>query len=243
MSSINSILSRYWVYIVLIILLVCCLRTFSSRGRRHPQYYPLTGNLVSRPTPANPDLKSLLDAKLPHDKIPRILRASSIRYPSSTIMPDMNIIDGVAPYNPDVTGKEWADTPRLGTSPAGGRTATSTSLAEAEQAGAVFVPTVQKTPAPNLVPVPTMLAAPTTVKVAPLETFTDSKDPYNGYTNQPLLVSQNLWKSVDGEMSKWSQFGPCSSDGTQQRTRTCIHDAINGGTPCSETLQTRKCIY
>jgi len=41
------------------------------------------------------------------------LMSISQNFPNSPIMPHLNIIDGVSPYNPDYAGKEWADTSEL----------------------------------------------------------------------------------------------------------------------------------
>src|SRR6185369_10861612 len=104
------------------------------------------------------------------------------------IMPDLNVIDGVAPYNPGAMGSSW-DNPEV---PATG------------------APVDAHTPTPEMVPLPTMVPSPTNVTVAKKEAFLEggaTADPYNGYVEQPVLV--DIKTPVDAQMSKWNQFGPC----------------------------------
>ena len=38
---------------------------------------------------------------------PPSVQTAKVGFPLSPVMPDLNVIDGVAPFNPDIVGKEW----------------------------------------------------------------------------------------------------------------------------------------
>ncbi len=135
-------------------------------------------------------------------------------FPDSPVMPDLSVINGVAPYNPNMDNNEQA----------------------------IYAAANQNTPAPAVIPVPTMFPSPKNIKIFPKERFrsVDEKDVYNGYVNQPMVIEGEFERPVDGIMSRWTQFSPCMNN-EQERTRTCIHDEISGGKPCGHTLEKREC--
>ena len=166
--------------------------------------------------------------------------ATSQDFPSSPIMPHLNIIEGIAPFNPDIDGKEWG-VPAISGSTMPGRTAT-TGVSTDTLAKAIYVAAHQKTPPPEMIPIPTMFPSPLHPdKVSKPERFYSSKaeDEYNGYVNQPQMIS--LQTPLDAQMSKWTQYGPCNENGEQERTRTCIHGPLDNGKPCGSTLEKRQC--
>lgn len=51
-------------------------------------------------------MKRMYDAAPPRPKSTNVKR-KPVGFPTSPIMPDLNAIDGVEPYNPNLAGKEW----------------------------------------------------------------------------------------------------------------------------------------
>lgn len=250
-----------------IVILVLCLFLYLfvfQKGPKHGMGWinpkdSLT-NLISLPVIGDPEAslenKQLLDPVMPASIVankghplgvlPTVSTSSwdvdnsKGLFPKSPIMPHLNVIDGVSPFNPDLSGKEWAssvptsvtrssiDRDPMFIDPLVNRT--DTDLATYKTAN-------QLTSTPNMVPIPTMFPSPLNPnKVAITERF-KTKDSF--LYNQPLEVS--LDKPINAQMSQWSQFGPCSTDNVQERTRTCIHGGISGGTPCEHTFENRKC--
>lgn len=175
--------------------------------------------------------------------VPLEAKLDKVGFPVSPVMPDLNVIDGVAPYNPEISGNEWGAT-LISQGTQEGKTATSTYE---RNASAISMPAKPVVPVPKFVPVPTMVPAPKIVIEAKNESFDqvmskgkEGYDMYNGYVNQPMLV--NYKQPIDAVMSKWSQFGACSPvNNTKERTRTCIHDGIDGGKPCGHMIETIQC--
>lgn len=98
-------------------------------------------------------------------------------------------------------------------------------------------------PAPQMIPVPTSMVTPT-----PNDAYTTSFTPrplpagvLSLSTDFATADEYSSSKGIDAVMSEWSQWGPCSSVNTKQRTRTCIHDSINDGKPCGNTIETVLC--
>lgn len=147
-----------------------------------------------------------------HSRVhPIVTDAALLESQEKDVMRDQKAIDGIAPYNPDIMGKEW-DVPILDIK--------------------------DITPIPHMVPFPTMNPPPSIIS-----TFQHSSldvEMIKGHLDESYSRIDNLGTSIDSQMSKWTQFGPCVEN-TQSRTRTCIHGGIDGGSPCSETVQHRKC--
>lgn len=233
-------------YLFVAVFIMCILSFFMAfrrKGKGPGQILPRRPE-IGKPEPTHKDLLGVAPVQLKKSAV--LTTGSGLNFPISPIMPHLNDIDGVSPYNPDFSGKEWASTalPDDPTRPPG-RTASTTTIEDAQTAKAIFIPAQQKTPTPKMVPIPTMFPSPLNPnKVSKTERFSlngDSNDPYNGYVNQPRLVGADYTIPIDAEMSKWTQFGPCSAQGIQERTRTCVHDEIGGGKPCSTTLEQRSC--
>ena len=233
--------SSFKLAVVFIALSVAFWYIFIYRrsGRPSPQIFP--GGIV-RPEPSTGKIapverKDLLDVVTTQPIVTtNSAGQQQIGFPTSPIMPHLNVIDGVSPYNPDIAGKEWADT-TVPMDPSRPGKSASTSLYEVPAIGA---PVKTRTPTPGMIPVPTMVPSPINTSVAKKESFFEGGDPYNGFTNQPELV--NIKTPIDAQMSKWTQFGPCDpTTGLQERTRTCIHDGIDGGSPCAHTVEQRRC--
>lgn len=187
---------------------------------------------VSHPSPLSDSEKQLLGVA-PIQRIkPLSVKLAEVGFPSSPVMPDLNVINGVAPYNPNITGNEW-----------GGAMLSKDEDVFEQNAKAYTVEVNNRTPTPEMIPIPTMMPpSPTKVNISPNQRFIDNKerDGYNGYINQPGIVSYKT--PIDAQMSKWTQFGPCSlKKNTKQRTRTCIHDGIDGGNKCDHTVETIMC--
>lgn len=83
---------------------------------------------------------------------------------------------------------------------------------------------VENVPYPRIVPVPT------------------SMNPKGGMSyGIEESMGQASGKAIDGVMSEWTQWGPCTR-GVTSRTRTCVHDGIAGGKPCSPvTYEEKRC--
>jgi len=177
--------------------------------------------------------------------VPLEAKLAKVGFPTSPVMPDLNVIDGVAPWNPSIAGNEWGAMISDAKGVLSGKTATSTQYEDL--APATSMPAKNVVPTPKFVPVPTMFPAPKVVTVAKKESFDEavaaenpSYDVYNGYVNQPLNVSFKT--PIDATMSKWTQFGACSPvSHTRERTRTCIHDGIDGGKTCGNTIEQITC--
>jgi len=192
---------------------------------------------VQRPVKGSPVL-SIDDEELlgvaPVQRLqPPSVQLAKVGFPLSPVMPDLNVIDGVAPYNPEISGNEWGASLIKGSSSQG---------VPGKDAVAYTVSVSARTPTPKLVPVPTMLPSPLSPEAAIKETFDDhvGGDPYNGYVNRPQIVTYK--KPINAVMSKWTQFGPCSmGDNVKERTRTCVHDGIDGGNPCGHTIERTPC--
>src|SRR4029078_1809046 len=72
---------------------------------------------VIRPQPATGkphpvERKDLLDVASTQPIVFNGLNGPQIGFPTSPIMPDLNVIDGVAPYNPGAMGSSW-DNPEV----------------------------------------------------------------------------------------------------------------------------------
>lgn len=95
-----------------------------------------------------------------------------------------------------------------------------------------FPPAVGSVVIPNLVPVPTFMADPSS--------YVDTQYailpgiPVSGPA--PAIGAPN---KLDAEMSDWSQWANVG-DGFEQRTRTCVHQGQNGGTLCGHLMETRS---
>lgn len=170
----------------------------------------LSGDLVSRPHVPN-EMTKLMNVEQTYpmwtDK-----KISAGKNVATSVMPDQKVINGIAPFNPDLEGKEWS------------------SFADA-----TYFPTKQQTPAPGMIPVPTMLPSPIKIRSLYAEKFINDTE-NNNYVGNKLVTP------IDGVMSQWNQFGPCSNTNVQERTRTCVHDEVGGGKPCGHTLEKRSCL-
>src|SRR5690349_12333511 len=99
---------------VSIVILFVIWYVFVDRRKRKvsPQVFP---GGISRPEPATGKVspverKDLLDVATTQPIVLQGPSGPQIGFPTSPIMPHLNVIDGVSPYNPDFAGKEWADT-------------------------------------------------------------------------------------------------------------------------------------
>jgi hypothetical protein len=217
-----------WIEIFIVLILVSILVWYIFFNKRQRKRIPV---FVERPQGATGALlpierKDLLDV-VSIQPVPLSTTdvSSNIGFPTSPIMPDLNVIDEVAPYNPDISGKEWANVH-----------ISSDTFEVPATDGTIR----QNTPTPQMIPIPTMVPSPTNVTVAKKESFAEGEDPYNGYVDQPLLV--DIKTPIDAQMSKWTQFGSCNPQTRiQERTRTCVHDGIDGGKHCQHTIEGRKC--
>lgn len=169
------------------------------------------GSFVSYPRVPN-EMAKLMDVQQAYPKWAdkKITTGKDV---ATSVMPDQKVINGIAPFNPDLDGKEWSTF-----------------------ADATYFPAKQITPAPGMIPVPTMLPSPVKIRSLYAEKFTNDSE-NNDY------VGNRLATPIDGVMSQWNQYGPCSNANVQERTRTCVHDEIGGGKPCGHTLETRKCSF
>ncbi len=203
--------------------------------RHHGQISHPTDSIRQSREPISKQLMAPLPTEtilIPRPQVP-------VRFPDTVIMPDQEIIEDTSPYNPDISEKEWADI-QLKTE-LFGKTATSTLVTLPDGtpvAPAVFAPAVQKTPTPNRIPFPTMVPAPTQIDVQPpKESFKPNS------LDLPRAEGVIIETPIDAQMSKWTMYSPCSKRShIQERTRTCIHDGIDGGKGCTFTKQTRRCI-
>jgi hypothetical protein len=174
---------------------------------------------IGKPDSLTADEKELLGVAPTRRPRRTAVKLAKVGFPYSPIMPDIQVVDGIAPYNPEIVGNEW------------GSALVKDQVGATHRARAFTVPVVAQTPTPKMVPLPTMIPSPGDVTVAKLE-------PYDGNTNQSMV---HLPKPLDATMSKWTQFGPHSIKyGARQRTRTCIHDGIDGGKRCGHTLEVSK---
>lgn len=96
--------------ILVVILILAAMYVYMFRGvRRKVQSIAY----VERPTVGKPamsaDDQELLGVA-PVQKMQSALlrpRIAQVGFPISPVMPDLNVIDGVAPFNPDIVGNEW----------------------------------------------------------------------------------------------------------------------------------------
>lgn len=191
---------------------------------------------VGDPVQMPPELVGVAPAQLKKTLV--YDNTGGVHFPSNPVMPDMKVIDGIAPTNPDIHEKEWAvsiepeettDMPNI-----------SISTTTSPSSNPVFAPTYQVTPAPKRVPVPTMFPSPSHPEVTKEKRFQGATDVL--HVDNPVEIDMAKFaRPIDSVMSKWTQWGPCSADGKQERTRTCIHDGIDGGRPCGTTREIRSC--
>lgn len=145
-------------------------------------------------------------------------------YTSLSTLPPNTVQTTIVPYDPAMEGGSY-------TKP----------LADDQlQFGKAFEGSIQTTTAPpKFIPVPTSMTIgtyPTTLSNQPTNVPSDMVA-----TGQPAPADLNSnTKPVDAIMSQWTQWGPCTL-GLTMRTRTCIHNQINGGNPCAHTIETQTC--
>lgn len=114
-----------------------------------------------------------------------------------------------------------------------------TTVAAVAESGQV----AQMSPAPATVPLPTnMFSSTPNVNLTTSNTTTSvpsgtvAVTPYSDADNASTVTP------IDAVMSEWTQWSTCNARDESYRTRTCIHDSINGGKACGHTLETRFCI-
>jgi len=111
---------------------------------------------------------------------PVSVQLAKIGFPASPVMPDLAVVDGVAPFNPDIVGKEWGAIVTSGG--AAGETATSTYPTAASTSSK------QITPFPKMVPIPTMVPSPRKTSTVPNKIY----DEHALYANVPESISVKI---------------------------------------------------
>lgn len=248
-DSVNNLTGTSGInYTLILVVVILCFVSYYlyknlTKTENKKRHVILNDGIVMRPTILDTSVTGKLMGTGPAQRKMPYLE----EFPKVAIMPGVTTINGIAPVNPDITGKEWADVPKTLTQQKEFTTvkddsektnlqAKSTFNANDTMAKAIYIHTTQQTPFPSVVPVPTMYPSPLNINVSKTENFTNIE---GNYKETPETV--DYITPIDGIMSKWSQFGPCSDTGIQEETRTCIHDGIAGGKMCMGTLKTRQC--
>lgn len=93
---------------------------------------------------------------------------------------------------------------------------------------------------PQMIPVPTNMTVPQDTSGSSSATATNVPSDLVNYGDPKKADAYSSNQPVNAVMSQWSQWGPCEG-GITTRTRTCVHDGINGGLPCGATKENMGC--